>query len=430
MGRVWGAHHLELDVPVALKFMAPSLVELPDARERFKREARAAAALRSPHVVQVLDFGVEDDTPYIVMERLVGEDLSARLARTGRLGLDEAAVMLTQAAKALDLAAEAGVVHCDLKPANVFLARSGRDESVKILDFGVARWRSSGGPATNGWAGSPHYMSPEQATSQPTIDHRSDLWSLAVILFRAVVGQRPFEGQEVGDVILAILELPIPKPTERDASLPRELDAFFLKALAREPGARFRSAGEMAAAFARVAASAPPSEITAEHRPPLPPGDAPPDVATLLTVSTQSGPAAAARKRSRAAWVVGGAALAVAAAATLSVPTVDHAAPAPEATSPSPAGPPAPSSDGGEDAVSSALAVAVEPRAAPSPTVPPPPTPSPPADAPSGASAAPVRGPARSASRPTLAAPPAPQPTPATAAAERPADGRHEVLGY
>src|SRR6185503_490819 len=172
------AHHLQLDTQVALKFIAP-LAEGGDTRPRFEREARAAAQLRSPHVVQILDHGVDGDQPYIAMELLEGEDLGERLRKENRISLQAAAIIFTQAAKALRRAHDAGIIHRDLKPSNVFLARFDEDEVVKLLDFGVAKdlGVSTGGFTQTGVIfGSPAYMSPEQARGARVLDHRSDLW--------------------------------------------------------------------------------------------------------------------------------------------------------------------------------------------------------------------------------------------------------------
>ncbi|MFO0761929.1 MAG: serine/threonine-protein kinase, partial [Byssovorax sp.] len=169
MGSVWAARHLTLDTPVALKFIDPD-ASAEDAHLRFEREAKAAAQLRSPHVVQILDHGLdhrpEGELPYIAMELLDGEDLSERLRRRGRLSIPEAANIFGQAAKALRRAHDAGVIHRDLKPSNIFLARFDDDEVVKLLDFGVAKLRRGEmdpqNPATQTGVifGSPTYMSP------------------------------------------------------------------------------------------------------------------------------------------------------------------------------------------------------------------------------------------------------------------------------
>ncbi len=256
MGEVWAAYHHQLDTRVAIKFMVEKLASSASARARFEQEAKAAAALRSPHVVQVHDFGVQGDTPYMVLELLEGQDLRSRISQYGRLGLDEAQSVLTQACKALRLAAEAGIVHRDLKPSNIFLAQVGGEEIVKILDFGVAkalRAPVAEGTATGTLLGSPHYMSPEQARGGK-LDHRSDLFSLAVILFHMVTGHKPFPGKELGDVLVKICSDPLPVATELNPGLPESANGFFRKALARVPAERFQSAEAMAYEFAALVA--------------------------------------------------------------------------------------------------------------------------------------------------------------------------------
>jgi serine/threonine-protein kinase len=268
MGSVWGAHHLQLDMPVAVKFMDPALAAAADARARFEREAKAAAQLRTPHVVQIHDHGLDKTQPYIVMELLQGEDLGARLRRTPRLGMRETVTIFVQAAKALRLAHEAGIIHRDLKPGNIFLARSDDDEVVKLLDFGVAKAVTNlleETTRTGELLGSPGYMSPEQARGYKQIDARSDLWSMGVILFRMLTGVKPFTGQSLGDVIVKICVEPIPTPRQFAPDLPPSIDRFFLKALARDPARRFQSAREMAAELSVAAGVMPdvPSSLPA-----------------------------------------------------------------------------------------------------------------------------------------------------------------------
>jgi serine/threonine-protein kinase len=268
MGSIWVARHLKLDMPVAVKLMAPALAETPSGRARFEREARAAALIQSPNVAQIHDYGVEDGTPYIVMELLVGEDLGARLHRARRLSIAAVAAIFAQLAKALRRAHDAGIVHRDLKPANIFLARTEGedDEIVKVLDFGIAKLTGTGAAedatATGLVLGSIHYMSPEQARGVRELDHRSDLWSLAVIAFRAIVGRLPFPGAQMGDVIVKICSEPVPRPSELAPDLGPEVDHFFARALARDPSARWQTARDLAAALAHLAAAtatAPPS---------------------------------------------------------------------------------------------------------------------------------------------------------------------------
>jgi eukaryotic-like serine/threonine-protein kinase len=274
MGSIWVARHLKLDMLVAVKLMAPALAETAEGRARFEREARAAALIQSPNVAQIHDYGVEHDTPYIVMELLTGEDLGARLHRVRRLPLGAVAAIFTQVAKALRRAHDAGIVHRDLKPANVFLARSDEDEIVKLLDFGIAKLTGTGSAeeatATGLVLGSIHYMSPEQARGVREIDHRSDLWSLAVIAYRAVVGRLPFPGAQMGDVIVKICSEPIPRPSSIAPDLGPDVDHFFARALARDPDDRWQSARDFAAALAQLAGPALAAPLPALAAPPLP----------------------------------------------------------------------------------------------------------------------------------------------------------------
>ncbi len=264
MGTVWAGRHLQLDMVVALKFIEHEPDgDREEARSRFEREARAAAQIRSPHVVHILDHGIDGDRPYIAMELLLGEDLGQRLRRERRIGVAAASRIVTQAAKALRRAHEAGIIHRDLKPGNVFLARFDDDEVVKLLDFGVAKMRRAGAIeeklATQVGIvfGSPSYMSPEQARGVRVIDHRADLWSLAVILFRAVTGVKPFQGASIADLVVKLCVDPLPVATRVAPDLPPSIDGFFERAFARDPDHRFASAPELAAAFEEAVAPAP-----------------------------------------------------------------------------------------------------------------------------------------------------------------------------
>ncbi|MEO5728320.1 MAG: serine/threonine-protein kinase [Byssovorax sp.] len=254
MGSIWVARHLQLETTVAIKFIEPGPGDITEARGRFAREAKAAAQLQGPHLVQIHDYGVEDDNPYMVMERLEGEDLSTRLKRETRLSLPAVDEIIRQVARVLRRAQEAGIVHRDLKPGNIFLVRGGDDdEIVKVLDFGVAKIRSSLSSEemtkSGTLLGSPRYMSPEQARGVKSIDHRSDLWSLAVIAFRAVTGELPFQGNEIGDVIIKICTERVPAPSALVPGLSPAIDRFFVRAFERDPDKRFQSAGQLARAF-------------------------------------------------------------------------------------------------------------------------------------------------------------------------------------
>ncbi|EYF05366.1 Hypothetical protein CAP_3283 [Chondromyces apiculatus DSM 436] len=262
MGTVWGARHVTLGSPVALKFMSKALVEDSLALTRFSREAEAAARIRSPHVVQVLDHGVERGTPYIIMEWLEGEDLGTRLRRERRLPMDQLALLAAQAARALGAAHEVGVIHRDLKPGNIFLSRShGGEEVVKLLDFGVAKVMSpvahatTEATATGMMVGTPDYMSPEQVRSSKEIDHRTDLWALGVILYLALTGHKPFKGGSLGEVILRICTAPLVPPSQLVPGLSPAVDLFFARACARDLTERFQSAAELSASFMAVTQS-------------------------------------------------------------------------------------------------------------------------------------------------------------------------------
>ena len=243
MGSVWLAEQTALRTPCALKFLHPSVAVAAEMRARFEREAVAAAQLRSPHVVHILDHGMWEGAPYIAMELLEGEDLDQRLERGGALPARETAAIVSQVARALTRAHAAGLVHRDLKPANLFLVRDDDREIVKVLDFGIAKVRSAepSGVKTETGAilGTPCYMSPEQVRGLQEIDARSNLWSLAVIAFRCVTGELPFKSGSIGDLLVQIMVGPIPVPSEV-ARVPAGFDAFWTRAAARNPRSVFR----------------------------------------------------------------------------------------------------------------------------------------------------------------------------------------------
>ncbi len=259
MGAVWVARHIKLGSPVAIKFLDAHLAAAPALVARFEREARSAANLDTPHVVHVHDYGVEDGTPYLVMELLRGEDLNARLHQRRRLSLPEAASILTQMGRALRRAHEAGIVHRDLKPANVFMARVDENEVVKVLDFGIAKetWsRVDEATKTGEVFGSPHYMSPEQARAMKDVDHRADLWATGVMAYRMITGRLPFPGEVLGEVLSSVLVDPFPPIAQVAPELPARLEGFFERALAKRKEHRFSSIGELVEAFAAATAGA------------------------------------------------------------------------------------------------------------------------------------------------------------------------------
>jgi CheY-like chemotaxis protein len=263
MGIVRAARDVHLGRRVAIKIVAPERTSNPNALARFEHEARAIARLQNAHVVQIHDYGIEDGAPFIVMELLEGDDLESRLTRVGRLPFDVVARLLRQAARGLGAAHAAGLVHCDLKPANLFLSRGDDGEEVlKILDFGVATMLVEPGELTqwSGFAGTPAYMSPEQLRAS-TPDHRSDLWSLGVLTYQMLTGHLPFEAPGFGQLLMRVCGEPFEPPTSLVPGLPPGIDDFFARALAKDPTQRFQSAAEFAAAFVAASKAARPIKV-------------------------------------------------------------------------------------------------------------------------------------------------------------------------
>ena len=252
MGSVWLAEHLTLRSPVAIKLIEPSIAANPEALARFLREAQAAASLRSPHVVQILDHGVDAGVPFIVMEVLEGESLADRLTRLGRLSPAETARVMTQVGRAMTRAHEAGIVHRDLKPDNIYIVHNDEDEVAKVLDFGVAKSNlhglsntASSGTRTGAMLGTPYYMSPEQAEGTRSVDQRTDIWAMGVIAWECLLGTRPFDAETLGGLVLAICARDLPTPS-RVGPTPPAFDAWFARACARDPAQRFATAKEAA----------------------------------------------------------------------------------------------------------------------------------------------------------------------------------------
>ncbi|WP_437303536.1 serine/threonine-protein kinase [Sorangium sp. So ce388] len=262
MGAVWVARHLLLDTDVAVKFINTEGDAPGSLRARFLQEAKASLRIKSPHVVQVLDYGVEDGTPFMVMELLEGEDLRAHLERAGRLSPEATYQLLAPLGRALRRAHSIGLVHRDLKPSNIFLARCGDEVIVKVLDFGIAKQVQEQPPSavttSSVIIGSPRYMSPEQVRAAKQLDHRSDLWSMGVIVYEALTGRTPFEDETLGGLIIAICAEPWPLPSALVPALDAGVDRFMARALERDPAARFQSADEMVDAFAALVGARPP----------------------------------------------------------------------------------------------------------------------------------------------------------------------------
>jgi serine/threonine-protein kinase len=258
MGVVVAATHLELGKAYAIKLMRAEVAATREAAERFRREAKAAADLESEHVAKVFDFGRrEDETPFMIMERLVGEDLG-QLVERGPLPIRDVALYAIQACDALAEAHARGIIHRDLKPSNLFLAR-GRDGSskVKVLDFGISKLMTpeEGGlkTATGAVMGTPLFMSPEQIRASRQVDARTDIWAMGVVLYQLATTSVPFKGESLTQTLALVLESsPVP-PSSLLPGIPAEFDAVVLRCLAKEPEDRYADVGGLMRALAPFA---------------------------------------------------------------------------------------------------------------------------------------------------------------------------------
>ena len=247
MGAVWAATHEITGRRVAVKMLRASAHRDVELSRRLVREARAAAAVAHPNVVEVLDvLDVDAETPAMVMDLLTGETLAERLSRQRRLSLEQCSQLLVPALSAVGMAHSRGIVHRDLKPANLFVA-VGADgtECVKVLDFGIAKLyadpvapEETGLTKTGATLGTPCYMSPEQAVGARDVDHLSDVWAFGVIAYECVSGVRPIEGETVGQVVMALMSTGI-MPVERLVpGLPPEVSSCIGRMLSRERAVR------------------------------------------------------------------------------------------------------------------------------------------------------------------------------------------------
>ena len=246
MATIFRATDVQLGRDVAVKLLRTEYLRDPDFSSRFRSEARAAASLSHPNIVGVHDYGEDPSGPYIVMELVDGEDLATILRANGPLPPRQAARVAAAVARALAAAHAKGIVHRDVKPGNVLI---GRDGQVKVADFGIARAVAESALTLPGTAlGSVHYFSPEQARGEPTTA-ASDLFSLGIVLFEALTGQRPWEGDSAAGVAIARLSGPTPDPRTARPSLPQELADIDRRALALQPGERWSSAASFADAL-------------------------------------------------------------------------------------------------------------------------------------------------------------------------------------
>jgi serine/threonine-protein kinase len=260
MGVVAAGRHVKLGHKVAIKMLRPSSIVDHELVARFEREAQAASRLTSDHVVRILDVGERDDgVPFIVMEYLDGRDLARVLKEDGPLSPRMATDYVLQACEALAEAHKKGIIHRDMKPANLFLARrADGSEIIKVLDFGISklvRVGLAGEELTRSEIimGSPQYMAPEQLKSARSVDARADVWSLGAILFKLVTDRFPFGGRTTAEVCASVLTVPTPRVSSHRKDVPRELDDAVAKALEKDQENRFSSVLELAQALAPVA---------------------------------------------------------------------------------------------------------------------------------------------------------------------------------
>ncbi|MBS2016364.1 MAG: protein kinase [Deltaproteobacteria bacterium] len=255
MGLVLAATHLDLDERVALKVMHDDVAAAPELVERFMREAKAAAKIKSDHVARVTDFGrLDSGSSYLVMEYLEGEDVEKLLAREGPLPIPRAVELLLQACEAIGEAHSRGIVHRDLKPANLFITRQPDGSPfVKVLDFGISKMHGHDDQPsltqTGAALGSPLYMAPEQMLQSKDVDARCDVWACGVVLFEMLTGRAPFEGTTIAEISARIAATPHTPIRSLRPEVPEPLAALIDKALAKQPRERIPSVAALARAL-------------------------------------------------------------------------------------------------------------------------------------------------------------------------------------
>ncbi len=272
MGVVYRATHLRLRRPVALKVLPPTLAADQDYRRRFEREAAIAASLEHPNVVPIYDAGHANGILYLSMRFVDGEDLGAVLRREGPLSVERVCAVLAPVAEALDAVHEAGLVHRDVKPGNILIARTSRPrggEHVYLCDFGIAKGATTAGSditSAGQIIGTLQYSSPEQIEGK-WLDGRSDQYGLACLVFRSLTGQVPYPRPETAAVLYAHLAADPPRPSRHRRELPAAVDDAVARATAKQPDRRFPSCAAFIAALRAAAEPAPPRP---RPRPPLP----------------------------------------------------------------------------------------------------------------------------------------------------------------
>jgi len=418
MGAVFAASHALTGKRVALKWLRPELAANEAAVKRFMREAQAAGRIDHPNVVDIYDVGQHQGSTFLVMEFLLGEPLSSRIAR-GPLDVTDALAVLVPAMRGVAAANATGVVHRDLKPDNIFLCRGpdGTLREPKVLDFGISKVSSSDGQnlrltRTGAVMGTPYYMSPEQIRDSAEIDQRTDVYAFGVILYETLTGRVPFDGESYSSLVLQIAT-GTPAPIRQVLpGLPEGLERVIQKAMAREPADRFPDVSSLVRALEPFAGGS----FTTERRDPM--GGSRVRTFETTTPFVSEAPPRPPMQRNVLAWVLGGALVVVVAVLlglylTKPAPVPSAAGsfvvvPAPE-PAPARAGPAVPTARSAELAGPAPAAGA----AAGAPAEPPP-APGAPAPTPQAAPAEPAAAaPAAVGAEPSHGHRPAPAPAPA-----------------
>lgn len=256
MAEVYRTQHPTLNRAVAVKVLPRRLVEEAEFRKRFQREAQVVAQLKHPNIVQMFDFGEIEDTPYMAMEYIEGQDLSSLIRSAGKLLPEQAQTILTDIAAALDYAHEQGLVHRDIKPSNVMLepvTEKGDNRLYRavLMDFGIARIITSMTQltGTGGMVGTFDYVAPEQIQGASMVDGRADIYSMGVMAYQILTGELPFKHNNPGATLMAHIMQPPPDPREIHANLPENTANAVMQAMNKKPEERFSTAGEMVAAL-------------------------------------------------------------------------------------------------------------------------------------------------------------------------------------
>jgi serine/threonine-protein kinase len=269
MGEVYLAEHYLLKRPCALKLIRPDAHDNPVARARFEREVMSAARLTHPNALEIYDYGkAEDGTFYYVMQYLPGLSAADLVAQFGPVSPGRAVYLVKQAALALNEAHSLGLVHRDLKPANIFVAiLGGACDVVKVLDFGLVKVndpKAAQLTADYTVSGTPQFMSPEQATGQPDVDGRADIYALGAVLYYMLTGRPPFDGATAMDMMIAHARDPVVPPSSLRPNIPADLEAVILRCLAKKPDERYPDARSLAQALAACPCARDWDEVRAE----------------------------------------------------------------------------------------------------------------------------------------------------------------------